>query len=211
MPVHPPGKSVEELFIEPYRKDREDVEEEEADREDSCAPRKVSRRQVEANRRNGRRGGPKTPEGKRRSSMNARKHGIFASVLTQEDHRKVRSIHEEFRESLGPEGVVEETLVEKLAVLYLRMQRCARAEAEYHHAAWTHPLPDERKGRKLNEVSEFRPQYFEKIVALVQRYDTTLTNQFTRLLHELERVQRLRAEEAVPPPLSADVTVSGDD
>jgi hypothetical protein len=106
---------------------------------------------------------------------------------------------------------VEETLVEKLAVLYLRMQRCARAEAEYHHAAWTHPLPDERKGRKLNEVSEFRPQYFEKIVGLVQRYDTTLTNQFTRLLHELERVQRLRAEEAVSPPLSADVTVSGND
>jgi hypothetical protein len=219
MPIHDPSTSPEELFAnapppEPEnRREHKDQRAESAPRPEAAAsqpPKKISRRQKQANRRNGRRGGPTTPQGKRRSSLNARKHGIFASVLTAEDRKELRPIHGQFRESLKPEGAVEETLVEKLAVVYLRMQRCARAEAQYHHAAWTHPLPDERKGPRLNQISEFKPRYFERIVTLVQRYDTTLTNQFTRLLHELERLQRRRGREPVPPPISADVTVSGD-
>ena len=46
--------------------------------------------QVEANRRNGKLGGPKTEAGKARVSQNARKHGIFVSALTDEDTEEER-------------------------------------------------------------------------------------------------------------------------
>ena len=111
-------------------------------------------------------------------------------------------------EEMQPGSVLEEVLVEKLALTYLRMQRCSRAEAEYHTATWQ---PDERCVGKwpLNRNSFFKPCRFDRIVHLINRYDVSLTNQFVRLLHELERLRRLRAGEKLPAPVAADVGVSG--
>jgi hypothetical protein len=44
-------------------------------------------------------------------------------------------------------------------------------------------------------------------VKLFARYDKTLTNQLIQLLHELERLQRLRGNEDVEAPLTGEVTV----
>jgi hypothetical protein len=102
-------------------------------------------------------------------------------------------------------------LVEKLAVTYLRLQRCARAEAEYQKATWTQRFGFyDQPVYSLNEGSTFTPRHFEDIVNLISRYDTSLTNQLLRLLHELERLQRMRRREAVPPPVIADVNLNGD-
>ncbi len=169
---------------------------------------RVSRRQLVANRRNATKGGPKTPEGKKKSSRNARKHGIFVEALTNDDREELSDLHERFAEDLQPTGSVEETLVEKLAVCYLRLQRCARAEAEYHHATWT-PVPPKKRRRCLNPGSYFKSGPFSRIVKLVQRYDTSITNQFLRVLHELERLQRIRRGDNVSPPVTADVHVTG--
>jgi hypothetical protein len=84
-------------------------------------------------------GGVKTEEGKLISRLNARKHGIFASALTTEDSEDLYGIEDELIASLRPVGRVEEMLVEKLALTYLRMQRCARAKAEYHVQTWEEP------------------------------------------------------------------------
>ncbi len=48
-------------------------------------------------------------------------------------------------------------------------------------------------------------------MALFGRYNTTLTNQVVKLLHELERLRRMRTGEGVPPPIAADVTFSADE
>ena len=51
----------------------------------------ASERQREANRRNGRKGGPKTADGKHRSRLNSLKHGLTSStlvVLTEEDRQE---------------------------------------------------------------------------------------------------------------------------
>jgi hypothetical protein len=45
----------------------------------------ISERKLEANRRNGAKGGVKTEEGKRRSRRNALKHGLRATTLLIED------------------------------------------------------------------------------------------------------------------------------
>jgi hypothetical protein len=48
------------------------------------------------------------------------------------------------------------------------------------------------------------------MVGVIDLYDRRLTNQFLKLLHEIERLQRLRAGEDVPPPIVAEVNVHSD-
>jgi hypothetical protein len=157
----------------------------------------ASRRQVEANRRNGRLGGPRTAEGKAASRLNARKHGIFASALTPMDHEELRGIHNRCIAELQPVGFLEEAIVDKIAAVYLSLQRCALAHAEYHLLTWKqHPCQVDWPRRHPDD--RFDLNYFETTVVLVQRYDTTLTNQFLKLIHELQALQKRpsRGEEA---------------
>ncbi len=156
------------------------------------------------NQRNGRLGGPKTEAGKAVSSQNARKHGILATSLSRNERKKVGMIVARFAEQLRPAGPIEEALVEKLAVCYLRLQRCARAEQEYHRAAWMPRLPGDDYDQ-ICPASDFRPRHFATIARLVQRYDTSLTNQFLKLLHELERQQERRGGGRVPAVAQVDV------
>jgi len=49
----------------------------------------------------------------------------------------------------------------------------------------------------------------EKVMDRVLRYETTMERAFLRTLHELQRLQAVRAGGSVPPPLTLDVNVSG--
>ena len=74
--------------------------------------------------------GPRTEHGKRRSSQNALKYGIFsrATLLKGESRSEYQSLLEELREALHPEGRLEELLVEKLASISWRYKRFLVAE-----------------------------------------------------------------------------------
>jgi hypothetical protein len=146
----------------------------------------ATEKQIAANRLNALKGGVKTEEGKAISRLNARKYGIFASAFTSQDARELRGIHEQLAAELHPSGMIQEILVEKLAVTYLRMQRCARAEAEHHKTFWTWPMPGGRANSGKNLLA-------------LGMHDVRLTNQFLKLLHELERRQKA----GVPQPAQA--------
>ena len=168
----------------------------------------ATQRQLEACRQNGRLGGPKTAAGKAVSRLNARTHGIFSSAVTEEDVEEMAGLHEELVAALAPAGLVEEMLVDKLAQTYLRLQRCARAEAEWHVKVWeqkTDPasvrLCQERRSQGRH-ASWFDAERFDRMVTLFGRYDQTLTNQFLKLMREIERVQRLRGPAAGPPAVA---------
>lgn len=74
--------------------------------------------------------GPRTEHGKRRSSQNALKSGIFsrATLLKGESRSDYQSLLEGLREALHPEGRLEELLVEKLASISWRYNRFLVAE-----------------------------------------------------------------------------------
>jgi hypothetical protein len=171
--------------------------------------------QIEASRRNGKLGGVKTDEGKAVSRMNARKHGIFDAALTICDQDDLRGVHAELQASVRPDGMIEEMLVEKLAHIYVRLQRCARAEGEYHTRTWERRRDEhslKRQAKRLRDGmrdTTFSVGSFERAVELFARYDTTLTNQFVQILHEIERVQRIRCGDNVLAPIVADVTMHG--
>ena len=96
---------------------------------------KVTKAKIEANRRNAQLStGPKTPEGKAAVRYNALKHGILAKevVIAKGDGREEGGRFEELlsglRDELNPLGVLEEMLVEKIAVSFWRLGRVLRAE-----------------------------------------------------------------------------------
>ena len=95
----------------------------------------VSPKQLEANRTNAQKGGVKTTEGKAIVKYNALKHGLLAQevVITvgegAENPEEFNSFLGDLKTQLSPEGVLEEMLVEKIAVAYWRLRRAYRYEA----------------------------------------------------------------------------------
>jgi len=75
--------------------------------------------------------GPRTQQGKQRASRNATKHGVFSKVviLDSESKTEYEELLAGLRETLQPEGALEELLVEKLGILAWRQRRLLLAES----------------------------------------------------------------------------------
>jgi len=98
----------------------------------------TSDQQIQANRRNRvpsgcRSTGPRTEQGKKASRLNALKHGVFAhQVLVgdgegREDREQFQTLLQ-LRRDLDPQGILEQILVEQIAVVSWRLRRVLRSE-----------------------------------------------------------------------------------
>ena len=94
----------------------------------------VSQARAEASRRNGAKSrGPRTPDGKARSSKNALKHGLRAQkyvVLPQEDAAEFAQFQAALLEELAPVGVMQTVLARRIGIAAWRLARADRMEAE---------------------------------------------------------------------------------
>ena len=72
--------------------------------------------------------GPRTEEGKARSSQNSLKHGLRAVklALPSEDPEALQMRHEQWNELFRPQDLLEYTLVQMVFRAALQMDRCAR-------------------------------------------------------------------------------------
>ena len=91
----------------------------------------ISDKQIAANRSNALLStGPKTEEGKKRSSLNARRHGITGQVTTMTDED--RAAHDTFSkglmQNLAPEGAMEIQLAQRIATDSWRLNRISAIE-----------------------------------------------------------------------------------
>ena len=87
---------------------------------------------LEANRQNAARStGPKTVEGKERSRRNSLKHGLTGAgiVLPTEDLPAIEARFADFEADLQPRGGVARFMVERAALLSVRLERSALHEA----------------------------------------------------------------------------------
>lgn len=96
---------------------------------------RMTERQRAANRSNARRStGPRTAAGKRRSSLNALKHGVFAQSFEEamkvfgEDRAEFDRLHRDFVVSFHPQTPFEAILVDDLAFLWWKKRRLDRGE-----------------------------------------------------------------------------------
>ncbi len=171
----------------------------------------ASARQFEANRLNAQNStGPRTPEGKARSSRNAVTHGLTARkvFLAEEDPEEYRRLHEAAAARLKPEGVLEDELVARLVSLIWRLRRIPAFEAAL--LAWLEQQKEEEEDASmLNLFSSPRRADLElgrtikrflsaDFSGKLSRYEMSLQKQLFALLQELRSMQerRLRESEA---------------
>jgi hypothetical protein len=93
----------------------------------------ISEAKLAANRANAEKSaGPKSEEGKARSSRNSFKHGLYSKqlVLPGEDPAALDALKADVRSEHQPANETEEILVNELAEQYWRLRRARRLEAE---------------------------------------------------------------------------------
>jgi hypothetical protein len=91
----------------------------------------ISAVQLIANQNNAKKStGPITVRGKQTVSNNALKHGVFSKtlILTDEDPDEYKSLVDQLLQELHPIGLLEQTLVERIALTLWRQKRLVRAE-----------------------------------------------------------------------------------
>lgn len=94
----------------------------------------VSEKQLKANRRNAKKGGVKTAEGKAIVKHNSLKHGLLAKEIVvdtgegTESREEFDALISDLKDQFKPVGSVEEIFVEKVAVAYWRLRRAHRYE-----------------------------------------------------------------------------------
>src|SRR5665213_622848 len=125
----------------------------------------TSPEQLDANRRNAQKStGPKTPEGRAVSKMNALKHGIFSKEVLvrglniKENSRDLEGLYERFWQQYSPVGPVEEMLVDQIITAHWRLRRALRAESgeialSVDQGKWQRSRPQIQLRRALWESS----------------------------------------------------------
>ncbi len=91
----------------------------------------LSEKQLAANRANAQLStGPKTEEGKRRSSLNARRHNLTGQVtaMTEEDRIAHNTFSEALIKAMAPEGALELQLAQRIATDSWRLNRSSAIE-----------------------------------------------------------------------------------
>src|SRR5580700_9259763 len=74
--------------------------------------------------------GPKTAEGKQKSSLNALRHGLTGQIVVMptEDLEAYQQHLKSFTDQLSPKGIIEASLVQALADTSWRLNRVAALE-----------------------------------------------------------------------------------
>jgi hypothetical protein len=91
----------------------------------------ISAVQLVANQNNAKKStGPVTVQGKQTVANNALKHGVFSKslILSDEDPDEYKSLLDQLLLELHPSGLLEQTLVERIALTLWRQRRLVRAE-----------------------------------------------------------------------------------
>ena len=91
---------------------------------------KMTNKRLEANRNNCQLGGVKTSQGKNITRFNARKHGILSDLINNEEKSTHETYVEQLYSELQPNNIIEEMLVERIAIHYMKLRRSMKAENE---------------------------------------------------------------------------------
>jgi hypothetical protein len=155
-----------------------------------------SLRKIDANRENGKLGGPKTPEGKAIASLNAIRHGLAGNtlVLTNESRPMYNSLLESFVERFKPADDVELDLVLEMVNNRWRLRRIWSVETALLDLEMDDQEDDIAKDRgDIDEVVRialaFKSLAENKGLGLLNRYEARLRRQYEHALANLRTLQ----------------------
>jgi len=167
----------------------------------------TTERQAWANRLNATRStGPRTPEGKARVALNARKHGLLSrqSLVKGESEVDLLDFGKRLRAQLAPVGELEILLADRIVSNAWRLRRAVGIEAALLNVK-------RGDGTVLEDVLSWKTD--RDRLQLISRYEATLERSLYKALHELQRLQAARNGQAVllPQTIDLEVSVSGAD
>ncbi len=164
-------------------------------------PRQISQRRIDANRRNARKStGPRTPEGKRRASHNAFKHGLCAATAVPacEDLPTFNMFADELRKELNPQTVVQKILFPQIAQLAWNLRRFPEA----HAAMFQHELDKEPESKPMTASELLAKRFSDEPsngFALLGRYERANQAMFLRLLNQFHKIGKAAANTKPDP------------
>jgi len=159
----------------------------------------TSAAKVLANRINGSKS--KGPKDTTRTRFNARTHGLRSAGITElDDPELYNSYVSDLHEQYGPQGCYDHFLVHSAAFHMVRCIRARRLEAEQITARLHPPKYEKDPLAELTEltcgrlVDPGRPATLAGIgvEADYARYETSSLNKVFKVIHELERSQRMK-------------------
>ena len=166
----------------------------------------ISEVKVEANRENALSStGPKTPEGKSKSSMNALKHGLRARkavLLPHESEEEFESMRKAMLYELDPRGMTECIIAEMVIDSAWRLRRIPIFETQVlayaqnritkHHPDWDKEFPN---GPHSQERAEWGRawQLSETSMVNLRRYENALSRTFFKGLSVLRDADKNRS------------------
>ncbi|HEY3838704.1 MAG TPA: hypothetical protein VGL72_19135 [Bryobacteraceae bacterium] len=161
----------------------------------------ISDKQLEANQANSQKStGPRTEEGKKRSALNATRHGLTGQVvvLPNEDLEAFNVFTREIVASLKPEDAHEIKLAGIYAGTLWRIQRAAAAEDTMYTLGLMEDVagnlkienPEAHNAASYAKTFRGQSETFSRISLYTQR----LVNQAEKLLKQLKEVQAERRE-----------------
>jgi hypothetical protein len=164
----------------------------------------ATEQQIAANRLNAElSSGPKSPEGRKRSSMNAMRHGLTGQVTTMTDED--RTAHDSFTKALiqdlAPQGAMETQLAQRIATDSWRLNRISAVEDNLfalglnEHGGNLH-LEHEQIDAALTTARVFTME--SKQLQLLTLYEQRLNRAIQKNLAMLQQLQATRetADEA---------------
>ncbi len=160
--------------------------------------------------------------------FNATKHGLLAEGVTELDNPEgFEGLCAKLQADLQPVGEVEKFLTHRIALCIVRVKRAAQLEAEFTTAQLNPPIV-ETKIIETGEMTKFMEGQYDVTETIVQdaglparlsiedvgamidkfqRYETAIENKLYRAMNQLERMQRQRRGEQIPPPATGDIGV----
>ncbi len=166
----------------------------------------ISDKQLDANRANALLStGPKTEAGKKRSSMNALRHGITGQVATMTDED--RAAHDAFSkalmQNLAPDGAMEVQLAQRIATDSWRLNRISAVEdnlfalGELQHGGQTCPdAPQLDAALTMAHVFTEQSKQLQLLSLYEQRINRAIQKNLA-LLHSLQATRKAEREAAM--------------
>jgi hypothetical protein len=165
---------------------------------DSAPKRPLSERRLAANRANAQKStGPRTPQGKRRSALNATRHGILSQVLhlPEEEMAAYDEFTAPYVASLVPVGQTETELAGACADLQFRLHRLSAAEHnlfalghEEHGNRYDTGHPESHAAMTFVETLRCS----KDPLATLSLYEQRLSRRFLQTLNKLHQMQKER-------------------
>jgi hypothetical protein len=162
-------------------------------------------RKAESNRKNAMKStGPKTGKGKARSSMNALKHGLTASLTPikgLEDGEAWNAHREQIISEMDPHTFLEAHLADRVAILLWRLGRVVAAES----------AAAENRGGIIGNDDDLWLKDGERLLPKwdvlenINRCEAHLHRTLMQTLHELQRIQAARGDSGLPSVAAIDV------